>query len=58
VIENMARDDLTPIEEARSVAILCDTRGPSKAEIGRRVGRSREAISNLVRLLELTRRRP
>jgi ParB family chromosome partitioning protein len=58
VIENMARDDLTPIKEARSVAILCDTRGPSKAEIGRRVGRSREAISNLVRLLELTRRRP
>ncbi|MEA2355966.1 MAG: hypothetical protein QOD61_2095 [Solirubrobacteraceae bacterium] len=40
------------------MAILCDTRGPSKAEIGRRVGRSREAISNLVRLLELTRRRP
>ncbi len=53
VIENMARDDLTPIEEARSVAILCDTRGLSKAEIGRRVGRSRVAISNLVRLLEL-----
>jgi ParB family chromosome partitioning protein len=53
VIENMARDDLTPIEEARSVAILCETRGFSKAEIGRRVGRSREAISNLVRLLEL-----
>jgi ParB family chromosome partitioning protein len=53
VIENMARDDLTPIEEARSVATLCATRGFSKAEIGRRVGRSREAISNLVRLLEL-----
>ncbi len=53
VIENMARDDLTPIEEARSVATLCETRGFSKAEIGRRVGRSREAISNLVRLLEL-----
>jgi ParB family chromosome partitioning protein len=53
VIENMARDDLTPIEEARSIAILCETRGFTKAEIGRRVGRSREAISNLVRLLEL-----
>jgi ParB family transcriptional regulator, chromosome partitioning protein len=53
VIENMARRDLSPIEEARSIALLCDTRGLSKAEIGRRVGRSREAISNLVRLLDL-----
>jgi ParB family chromosome partitioning protein len=53
VIENMARRDLTPIEEARSIAALCDVRGLSKAEIGRRVGRSRVAISNLVRLLEL-----
>jgi len=53
VIENMARRDLTPIEEARSIAVLCDARGLSKAEIGRRVGRSRVAISNLVRLLEL-----
>lgn len=53
VIENMARHDLTPIEEARSIATLCDVRGLSKAEIGRRVGRSRVAISNLVRLLEL-----
>jgi ParB-like chromosome segregation protein Spo0J len=35
------------------VAILCDTRGLSTAEIGRRVGRSREAIGNLGRLLEL-----
>jgi ParB family chromosome partitioning protein len=53
VIENMARHDLTPIEEARSIATLCDLRGLTKAEIGRRVGRSRVAISNLVRLLEL-----
>jgi ParB family transcriptional regulator, chromosome partitioning protein len=53
VIENMARDDLTPIEEARSVAQLCARRGLSKAEVARRVGRSRAALSNLVRLLEL-----
>ena len=52
-IENMVRDDLTPVEEARCVAALCDIHGLSKAEIGRRVGRTREAISNLVRLLEL-----
>ncbi|MGI8429994.1 MAG: ParB/RepB/Spo0J family partition protein [Solirubrobacteraceae bacterium] len=53
VIENMARDDMTPIEEARSVALLCERRGLSKAEVARRVGRSRAVISNLVRLLEL-----
>jgi ParB family transcriptional regulator, chromosome partitioning protein len=53
VIENMARDDLTPIEEARSVSELCQRRGLSKAEVARRVGRSRAALSNLVRLLEL-----
>jgi ParB family chromosome partitioning protein len=53
IVENMVREDLSPIEEARSVAVLCDVHGLSKAEIGRRVGRTREAISNLVRLLEL-----
>jgi ParB family transcriptional regulator, chromosome partitioning protein len=52
-IENMVREDLSPVEEARCVAALCETHGLSKAEIGRRVGRTREAISNLVRLLEL-----
>lgn len=52
-IENMVREDLSPVEEARSVAVLCDVHGLTKAEIGRRVGRTREAISNLVRLLEL-----
>ena len=52
-IENMVREDLSPVEEARCVAALCDIHGLSKAEIGRRVGRTREAISNLVRLLEL-----
>ena len=52
-IENMVREDLTPVEEARSVAVLCDGHGLSKAEIARRLGRTREAISNLVRLLEL-----
>jgi ParB family transcriptional regulator, chromosome partitioning protein len=52
-IENMVREDLSPVEEARSVAVLCDVHGLTKAEIARRVGRTREAISNLVRLLEL-----
>lgn len=51
--ENMARQDLNAIEEARACAMLVDDLGLTKEEVGRRVGRSRVAISNLVRLLEL-----
>jgi ParB family transcriptional regulator, chromosome partitioning protein len=51
--ENMAREDLNPVEEARACAMLVDDLGLSKGELGRRVGRSRAAISNLIRLLEL-----
>jgi ParB family chromosome partitioning protein len=53
LIENMAREDLNPMEEARAVAALVEELGLSKEEVGRRVGRSRVAISNLLRLLEL-----
>ena len=53
VIENMARQDLNPVEAARACADLVDRFGLTKEEVGRRVGRSRVAISNLVRLLEL-----
>lgn len=51
--ENMARVDLNPVEEARACAMLVDDLGLSKAEVGRRVGKSRVAVSNLIRLLEL-----
>ena len=53
LIENMAREDLNPVEEARACAALAEELGLTREEIGRRVGRSRVAISNLVRLLEL-----
>ena len=53
LIENMAREDLNPIEEARALATLVDDLALSKEEIGRRVGRSRPAISNMIRMLEL-----
>jgi ParB family chromosome partitioning protein len=53
MIENMARQDLNPVEAARACALLVDQFGLTKDEVGRRVGRSRVAISNLVRLLEL-----
>jgi ParB family transcriptional regulator, chromosome partitioning protein len=51
--ENMARVDLNPVEEARACAMLVDDLGLTKDEVGRRVGRSRVAISNLIRLLDL-----
>ena len=51
--ENMARVDLNPIEEARACAMLVEDLGLTKGEVGRRVGKSRVAVSNLIRLLEL-----
>ncbi len=51
--ENMARQDLNAVEEARACAMLVEDLGLTKGEVGRRVGKSRAAISNLIRLLEL-----
>src|SRR3954449_9023745 len=53
LIENMARQDLNAVEEARACATLVEDLGITKEEVGRRVGRSRVAVSNLVRMLEL-----
>ena len=53
LIENMARQDLNAIEEARACATLVEDLGLTKEEVGRRVGRSRVAVSNLIRTLEL-----
>ncbi len=53
LIENMVREDLNPVEEARACAALVDELGLTKEELARRVGRSRPAVSNLIRLLEL-----
>jgi ParB family chromosome partitioning protein len=53
LIENMARQDLNPVEEARACAALTEELGLSREEVGRRVGRSRVAVSNLIRLLDL-----
>jgi len=53
LIENMVREDLNPIEEARACAALVEELGLTKEELARRVGRSRPAVSNLIRLLEL-----
>jgi ParB family chromosome partitioning protein len=53
LIENMVREDLNPVEEARACAALVEELGLTKEELARRVGRSRPAVSNLIRLLEL-----
>jgi ParB family transcriptional regulator, chromosome partitioning protein len=53
LIENMAREDLNPLEEARACAALVEELGLTRDEVGRRIGRSRVAVSNLLRLLDL-----
>ncbi len=53
LIENMAREDLNPVEEARAVAALVEELGLTREAVGKKVGRSRVAISNLLRLLDL-----
>jgi ParB family transcriptional regulator, chromosome partitioning protein len=53
LIENMVREDLNPVEEARACAALVEDLGLTKEELSKRVGRSRPAVSNLIRLLEL-----
>jgi ParB family chromosome partitioning protein len=53
LIENMVREELNPIDEARACAALVEELGLSREDVGLRVGRSRVAVSNLIRLLEL-----
>jgi ParB family chromosome partitioning protein len=53
LIENVAREGLNPVDEARACAALVEDLGLSKEELARRLGRSRSAISNLIRLLDL-----
>jgi ParB family transcriptional regulator, chromosome partitioning protein len=53
LIENMVREDLNPVEEAKACSALVDELGLTKEELAKRVGRSRPAVSNLIRLLEL-----
>jgi ParB family transcriptional regulator, chromosome partitioning protein len=53
LIENVAREDLNPVDEARACATLVDDLGITKEELARRLGKSRVVISNLIRLLGL-----
>ena len=53
LVENAAREDLSPIEEGRGYAVLIDEFGLSLGEVAERVGKSKPTVSNRIRLLEL-----
>ena len=53
LVENVAREQLTPVEEARAYALLVDEFELGLGDIAERVGRSKPAVSNRMRLLDL-----
>jgi len=53
IIENLQRKDLTPIEEAKAIKELIDEFGWTQEVVAERLGKSRPAISNTLRLLQL-----
>ena len=53
LIENLQREDLTPLEEAMGYSVLMDEHGFTQEEVARSVGKSRPAVANALRLLKL-----
>ena len=53
LIENLQREDLSPLEEARGYQTLIDAQGFTQEEVSQTVGKSRPAITNSLRLLNL-----
>ena len=53
LVENVAREQLSPVEEARAYAILIDEFGLSLGDLAQRVGKAKPTISNRIRLLDL-----
>jgi ParB family chromosome partitioning protein len=53
LVENVAREDLSPVEEARAYAVLQDEFALTLGDIAERVGRSKPSVSNRLRLLDL-----
>ena len=56
LIENLNRQDLNPIEEADGYARLANDLGLTQEKIAKRMGKSREAVANTIRLLKLPRK--
>lgn len=53
MIENLQREDLSPLEEARGYRLLMDATGMTQEQLATRMGKSRPAIANALRLLSL-----
>ncbi|HZQ89845.1 MAG TPA: ParB/RepB/Spo0J family partition protein [Gaiellaceae bacterium] len=53
LVENVAREQLTAVEEARAYAVLIDEFALALGDVADRVGRSKPSVSNRIRLLEL-----
>ncbi len=53
LVENVARENLSPIDESRAYAVLMDEFALTLGEVAERVGRSKPSVSNRLRLLEL-----
>ena len=53
LVENVAREQLSSVEEARAYALLLDEFGLSLGELAERVGKAKPTVSNRLRLLEL-----
>ena len=53
LIENIQREDLNPLEEAAAIRKLMDECGYTQEQAARRLGKSRPAVANLLRLLNL-----
>ncbi len=53
IIENVQRADLNPVEEAKAYMRLMDEFAMTQEEIGRKIGKSRPQVANIIRLLQL-----
>lgn len=53
LIENIQREDLNPVEEAMGYGALIDKFGLTQEQVAKQVGRSRPAVANMLRLLDL-----
>src|SRR5690606_17774605 len=53
LVENLHRDDLNPLEEAAAYQQLIEDFGLTQEEVAQRVGKSRSAVANLLRLFQL-----
>ncbi len=53
LVENLQREDLNPIDEARGYESLMELSGATQSDVAERVGRDRSTVANCIRLLEL-----